>query len=310
MGTLANLFIIVFTVVNILAALWLLWYTSKKRQGDDDLGADAKHTTGHVWDEDLKEYNNPLPRWWLNLFYLTVAFSAVYLIVFPGMGDFTGTLNWSSKTEHDREASRIRERQLAAYAPFQGKDVAALAADEAATLMGQKVFLAHCATCHGSDARGSRGFPNLLDGEWLYGDEPAAIVASVRDGRVGNMPAWGAVLGADGVRDVVAYVQQLSGQPHDAKAAARGQSHYQNLCVACHGPTGAGNPALGAPNLTDAHWLYGGDVDSLTQSIAQGRNGVMPAHKDKLDPEQILLVAAWIHAESRRTAEFGAASGE
>ncbi|MBI1942892.1 MAG: cytochrome-c oxidase, cbb3-type subunit III [Betaproteobacteria bacterium] len=255
-------------------------------------------TSGHVWDEDLKEYNNPLPRWWAWLFYLTIVFSLAYLVLYPGLGSFRGTLGWTQVKQLEEENARA----LAAYGPlyerFAAQDVAALAKNPEALAVGQKLFLNHCAQCHASDGGGSRGFPNLTDMEWLWGGTPAAIKASITDGRVGMMPAWGPALGEQGVKDVAHYVMSLSGKPADSIRVARGKDLYAKTCVACHGAEAKGNPAMGAPDLTDPVWLHGGAEEQIIATIAKGRTDQMPAHKELLTPAKIHLLTAYVYSLS------------
>lgn len=288
-------YIAVFTVANILGCLWLLWWTGRKRP---DLKPEDP-TTGHRWDGDLTEYNKPLPRWWLNLFYLTIAFGLGYLVIYPGLGAFGGTRGWSSEREHAADIAAANAKLERALARFRGQPLAVLAGDSAATEFGRSVFANHCATCHGSDARGARGFPNLTDGDWLWGGGPDTILATISDGRQGMMPGFGAALGEEGVTATAAYVQSLGGARVDATLAAAGERHFQTICVACHGSDGTGNPLLGAPNLTDGAWLYGGDPATIAETIRNGRSGQMPAHRDLIGEDRVRLAAAWVIRQGR-----------
>ncbi|HZP92461.1 MAG TPA: cytochrome-c oxidase, cbb3-type subunit III [Burkholderiales bacterium] len=256
--------------------------------------------TGHVWDEDLAEYNNPMPSWWMWLFYLTLLFGAAYLLLFPGLGRFAGVLGWTSAGEYRNEMARADERFGPLYAKFQSMDLKAVAADPQAREMGQRLFLTYCAQCHASDGRGSRGFPNLADNDWLYGGDPETIQQSILNGRGGQMPTFGAALGADGVKDVAHYVMSLSGLTHDSLRAARGKPIFEQNCVACHGPDGKGNQQIGAPNLTDKTWLYGGGETTIIETITQGRHGVMPAWGEFLGPAKVHLLAAYVWGLSNR----------
>ena len=281
--------IILLTVANIVGALWLLWVTSKTSPGEK-----ATDTTGHVWDGDLREYNNPLPRWWLWLFYLTVAFSVVYLVLFPGMGNFKGVLGWSQTGQYDAEVARIEERQQAFFARFEGLTLAELAADRDAMAAAGNIFGNRCAQCHGSDGRGAPGFPNLTDGAWLWGGDEAAILGSIQNGRAGVMPPMGAALGDDrAVAQMVEYVRSLSGLEHDAAMAAAAQPSWPT-CGACHGMDGTGMTALGAPDLTDEAWLYSSDRRSITEAINNGRQNNMPAQLPILGEQQTRLMAAYV----------------
>lgn len=288
-------FIIVLVVINIAGCAWLLWQTSKRPKGES-----PEDTTGHVWDGDLREYNKPLPKWWINLFYLTIAFSIGYLIWYPGMGRFAGTSGWTSAGEHDADVAAAQEKLAPLFARFEGRPIDEIARDDEALELGRSIFGNYCATCHGSDARGAKGFPNLVDGNWQWGGEPEAILQTVLHGRQAAMPPFAAVLGNDqAVTEVAVYVQSLSGQKVDPALAAAGKPRFAMVCTACHGAEGKGNPMLGAPNLTDRVWLYGGDFDTIRTAIVNGRNGQMPAHKDILGETRARLVAAWVYAQDQ-----------
>jgi len=255
-------------------------------------------TTGHRWDEDLEEYNNPLPRWWAWLFYLTIAFSLVYLALYPGLGSYAGLLGWSQDKQLAEETQAAEARLAPLYQKYAAMPVEALARESAALGIGGKLFLNHCAGCHASDARGSPGFPNLADGDWLWGGTPEAIRISIAEGRTGVMPPFGPLLGEAGVREMVQYVLSLSGQPHEAAAAARAKDKFAQLCAACHGAEGKGNAQLGAPDLTDKIWLHGGSATAIAEQIAKGRQNVMPAHKDFLSPVKVHLLTAYVYSLS------------
>lgn len=293
-----SIYIIVLTVGNILALTWLLWWTSRRPAGESA----ELETTGHVWD-GIEEYNNPLPRWWLILFYLTIVFAFVYLALYPGLGRFEGVLGWTQITQYDAESARISERQREAFAKFQDKDLLALAADHEATEIGSRIFANNCAVCHGADGRGAPGFPNLADDDWLYGGGPEQVLASVRHGRNGIMPPLGAVLGEQGVAQVAAYVYQLNGRETDPAMSAMvadGERIFGMQCAACHGVDGKGNQMLGAPNLTDDVWLHGGSFEMIKRTVRDGRMGQMPAHENLLSEGQIRLVTAYVLSLSQR----------
>ena len=285
-----SLFIIVLTVANIAGALWLLWWT-RRSPGE---GASTEHTTGHVWDEDLRELNNPLPRWWLWLFILTVIFAVVYLALYPGLGTWRGTLGWTSQSEHAAQSKLNAARIEQALAPYAALDVRQLAANPAALNVGRNLFLNNCATCHGSDGGGAPGFPNLTDKDWLYGGDPDTVLATISNGRAGVMPAWGEALGTSGVEDMLAYVMSLSGRKLDAGDARAGGAKFAVLCAACHGADGRGNAALGAPNLTDGIWLHGGSLATVRATIQHGRAGTMPAHAARLGETRVKLLEAYV----------------
>jgi cytochrome c oxidase cbb3-type subunit 3 len=249
-----------------------------------------------VWDEDIKEYNNPLPRWWMWLFYLTIVFGFVYLLLYPGLGSFKGTLGWSQITQLGEENAQAQAAFGPMYERFAAKDVVALARDPEALAVGQKLFLNNCAQCHASDGGGTRGFPSLTDRDWLWGGTPEAIKASITEGRTGVMPPMGEVLGGQGVKDMRHYVMQLSGNAHDSIRAVFGKEKFA-VCAACHGADGKGNQALGAPNLTDGIWLHGSG-ENIEQTIARGRTNQMPAHKDLLSPSKIHLLTAYVYSLS------------
>jgi len=287
-----SLFIVILTIVNIAACFWLLRWTSKPRTANEKIGGGAD--TGHVWDKDLREYNNPLPKWWLWLFYITIVFGVLYLALFPGLGNFAGMKGWTQLNQYEEERAAVEARATALLAPLAALPVAELVNNEQAMSTAHNLFQQNCAQCHGSDGGGAVGFPNLRDADWQWGSDADSVVATIVAGRVAAMPPWAAVIGEPGVEEAVAYVQTLSGQQADATKAAAGQVHFQTLCAACHGMDGKGNPLLGAPNLTDEKWLYGGDAAALKQTLMYGRNGQMPAWGDKLGEQRIKLLAAYV----------------
>ena len=286
-----SLFIILVTLTYILGCVWLLRWTSKPKAAGEKIGGGAD--TGHVWDKDLREYNNPLPRWWLWLFYITVVFAIGYLVLYPGLGSFPGIKGWTSSGQYQTERAAAEAKANAYLAQFASMTVPQLAADPKAMATARNLFQVNCAMCHGSDGGGAKGFPNLTDKNWQWGGDPDTVVQTITVGRIAAMPAWGSVLGAQGVDQAEAYVEQLSGQPHDAALAAAGRTVFETNCAACHGVDGKGNPLVGAPNLTDDVWLYGGDAATLKQTIDAGRNGQMPAFGDRLGPERVRLLAAY-----------------
>ncbi len=285
-----SIFIVTLTLANIAGALWLLWWT---RRSPADSTLDV-YTTGHLWDTDLQELNNPLPRWWLWLFIISVAFGGCYLVLYPGFGSFTGTLHWTSQGEHAAEAASNTQRIERALAPYAARTVVQLQGDPAALNIGRNLFLNNCAACHGSDGGGAPGFPNLTDNDWLYGGDPDTVVATIANGRVAVMPAWGEALGTRGVEDVLDYVYSLHGAQLTAGNAAAGKIKFGELCAACHGPDGRGIRAMGTPNLTDQIWLNGGALQTVRETIEKGRNGIMPAHAARLGETRIKLLAAYV----------------
>jgi len=295
-STAFSIFIIVLTLANIAGALWLLWWT-RRSPGE---ASSTEHTTGHVWDQDLTELNNPLPRWWLWLFLLTVIFGLAYFVMYPALGNFQGTLKWTSRSEHAAESRLNAQRIEQALAPFSARSVAELSTDAKALNVGRNLFLNNCATCHGSDGGGAPGFPNLTDKDWLWGGDADTLVTTIGGGRAGIMPPWGEALGARGVEDVLAYVLSLSGRKLEAGDAKAGHEKYQQFCVACHGPDAHGNLALGAPNLADATWLHGGSLAAVRETIEKGRTGTMPAHTARLGDTRVKLLAAYVLSLGRQ----------
>ena len=290
MSSAFSIFIIVLTLANIVGALWLLWWT-RRSPGE---ASTTEHTTGHVWDEDLTELNNPLPRWWLWMFLLSVVFGLAYFVLYPALGNYQGTLKWSSRTEHAADSRLNAQRIETALAPFSSRSVAELSKDGAALNIGRNLFLNNCATCHGSDGGGAPGFPNLTDKDWLYGGDPDTLVTTIGGGRNGIMPPWGDALGARGVEDVLSYVMSLGGRKLEAGDANAGREKFQQLCAACHGPDGHGNATLGAPNLSDGTWLHGGSLAAVRETIEKGRTGTMPGHAARLGDTRVKLLAAYV----------------
>ncbi|MEY3847513.1 MAG: hypothetical protein RL615_503, partial [Pseudomonadota bacterium] len=245
--------------------------------------------TGHVWDGDLRELNNPLPRWWMWMFVLSCVFAIVYLVLYPGMGTYEGSLGYTTRNAHEASVVQANQQLKPVYAKYMSMDVKQVAADPAAREMGQRLFLNHCAQCHGSDAGGSKGFPNLSDTDWLYGGDTQDIKQTLIGGRAGVMPAFAHLESAQ-VSDVANYVRSLSGLAADQIKVGRGAEVYKANCAACHGAEGKGMAAMGAPNLTDKVWLYGGSEATIVETVLKGRNGMMPAHETILTPEKIHLL--------------------
>jgi cytochrome c oxidase cbb3-type subunit 3 len=289
-------------LTSLFACLGLLFIASRRKVMASD------NSTGHVWDEDLRELNNPLPRWWMILFVGTVVFALAYLIFYPGLGSAPGALGWSSRGQHE---TQVREAKLVSapiYASFAGVTTEALARNPQAMAIGQHLFVNTCAGCHGSDARGGKGFPNLTDDDWLHGGTPADIEESITNGRVGSMPPMAAALGSDeSVHDVANYVLSLSKSPHDATRAAAGAPKFV-VCAACHGPDGKGNTVIGSANLTDNIWLHGHGEAAIVAMITNGKTNIMPAHKDRFTPEQIHVLAAYVWSLSHPGATVAAAA--
>jgi cytochrome c oxidase cbb3-type subunit 3 len=287
-----DLYVALATLVSVIACGIFLKAQSVKRVPAEHAGGRTE-TTGHVWDGDLGEYNNPLPRWWAWLFYLTIFFSLGYLVLYPGLGSYKGLLGWTQLGQLEAENRKAQAAYGPIYERFAAQDAAALARDPQALAIGQKLFLNHCAQCHASDGGGSRGFPSLTDRDWLWGGSAEAIRASIAEGRTGVMPPFGPTLGEEAVKDLQHYVLSLSGNAHDSIRRSRGADRYKLACVACHGADGKGNPALGAPDLTDGIWLHGSG-EAIARTIADGRASQMPAHKALLSPAKIHLLTAYV----------------
>ena len=283
------------SLASILACALLLWIAGKVSVKTHP-GEVSDNTTGHVWDEDLRELNNPLPRWWMWLFILTVIFGLAYLAIFPGLGSYKGLSKWSTQAEHQDDVDKMRAKLAPLYAEFSAQSVEALSRDPRALAIGERQFMNTCSQCHGSDGRGSKGYPNLTNpnSAWLGERGAAHIVQTVTNGRVGMMPPMGAALGGESeITDVAHYVLSLSGSPHNEIKAFSGKQKFA-VCAACHGMDGKGNKALGAPNLTDDYWLHGWGEAAIVSAIKNGKNNIMPAQAPKLTPEQIHVVAAYV----------------
>ena len=285
------------TLGGIVYCVWLLfsqraWLGKKVPGGGQNMD--------HVWDGNLTELNNPVPRWW-TVFYLGLCvFSVAYLVLYPGLGEFKGILNYST-AESVRQAQAEQAARIApVYARFAGMDIPQIAADPEARQIGQRLFLNNCAQCHGSDARGAPTFPNLADTDWLHGGEPEQIEQTITNGRVGIMPPWGAQIKPAEASDIAQYVRSLSGLAADSLRVLPGKRGFDTYCVACHGADGKGNTALGAPNLTDDVWLYGSSETTIVDIILNGRHNEMPAQAHLLTPEQIRILTAWVWGLSNR----------
>ncbi|MDO9198837.1 cytochrome-c oxidase, cbb3-type subunit III [Rhodoferax sp.] len=290
-----SLYVAGITVVSILACLLLLWFSGKAKAMTA-----SDNTTGHVWDGDLREMNNPLPRWWAWLFVITIVFAFVYLAMYPGLGTYAGKLGWTSTGQHKAELDKGNAEVAPLYAKFSAMKPEDVARETQAMAIGERLFMNNCAQCHGSDARGSKGIPNLTDGDWLHGGAPATIKETLTKGRNGNMPPMAAAVGtAEDVKNVAQYVLSLSGSPHDSLQAALGKSKFA-ACAACHGMDGKGNPALGAPNLTDDVWLHGYGEAAIIAIVNAGKVNQMPAQADKLTEAQIHVLTSYVWGLSNK----------
>ena len=287
MASFWSLWVIVLTSLTIVLITWLL-FANRSRENPEG------STTGHVYD-GIEEYDNPLPAWWFGMFLLTILFGVGYLIVYPGMGNFKGILGWTSIEQHEREVARADEKYRDMCDRYLAMPIEEIAQDPAVRKMGMRMFGNNCAQCHGSDAKGAYGFPNLTDDDWIYGGTPEAIKATLINGRQAAMPAWGAILGDQGITETTAYVMSLSGRDVDESLLAAGEKHYQTYCAACHQADGTGNQALGAPNLTNGIWLYGGSAEQIAHTLRAGRNGAMPAFQDTLSEDKIHILTAYVY---------------
>ena len=299
-------YVAIFTLLSLGACLWILLSNTTKKTTSADTSAEPKLHGSNAWD-GLREYDNPLPRWWKNLFYITVFFSLGYLVLYPGLGVTEGLLGWSSSKLHKAEVEATEARVAPLFAAYAKQDVAALAADKGATKIGASLYQSYCMQCHGADLRGARGFPNLVDAEWQWPGTSEGILQSILEGRNAAMPGFGEQFNKDQINDIVQHVLKLAGRATDQAAAARGEATFKTVCAGCHGAEGQGMAALGAPNLKDDVWLYGGTAQAITEAIVKGRAGQMPAFKDMLGETRVKLLAAYVYAESREAARTATA---
>ncbi len=301
-----SMFVAAGTVLSMIACLVLLGVAARRKVMVARNGVVGKddNTTGHVWDGDLTELNNPLPRWWMWLFIITVVFSLVYLVLYPGAGSYAGRLGWSSTGQLQAEQQAARDAMAPVYARYASADAETLMKDPAAMAIGQRLFVNNCAACHGSDAHGSKGFPNLTDNGWLHGGDHASIVKTITEGRAGIMPPLAAAVGdAKDLHNVAQYVLSLSGSATDPVAAATGQAKFV-VCAGCHGADGKGNTAIGSANLTDKIWLHGVGEDAIIAMVTNGKTNVMPAQAQRLTTEQIHVLGAYVMSLSRGAARL------
>lgn len=289
------------TLIGIIGALVLLWATARKK-----IVPSSDNTTGHVWDGDLREANNPMPRWWMWLFVLTVVYSLLYLVAYPGLGTYPGEMGWSTRGEYETAMASADKELAPLYVGFSAKSTDQLAGDANAMAVGERLFMNNCAQCHGSDARGSKGFPNLADGDWLHSGSAEKIKETLTEGRKGQMPPMAAAVGTpDDVRNVAQYVLSLSGGPHDSVRAQLGKSKF-TACAACHGVDGKGNTAIGAPNLADDIWLHGWGEQAIVDIVNKGKTNEMPAQAGKLTEAQIHVLTAYVWGLSNKSASAAA----
>ena len=295
-GNFWPIFITMISLLGIFGCALLLWLTSKVKV----VTTNGDNTSGHVWDEDLREMNNPLPRWWVGLFVITIVFSLLYLVAYPGLGTYKGELGWSQEKQYQQEMADANKALAPMYAKFAATPVEELSSNPEAKAIGERLFMNNCAQCHGSDARGSRGFPNLTDHDWLYGGSTEKIHQTITGGRIGMMPPMAAAIGSeDDVKNVANYVLSLSASKHDASRAALGKEKFA-VCAACHGLEGKGNLDMGAPNLSDNVWLHGAGEAAIIRRINEGKTNQMPAQGEKFSPEQIHVLTAYVWGLSNK----------
>jgi cytochrome c oxidase cbb3-type subunit 3 len=287
-------FVIFLVALNVVGCAWLLYVNRKAKVKPGQAG----ESVGHDFD-GIQELNNPLPAWWTWLFVVTIVFAVIYLALYPGLGSFAGTLDWTSGRQWESQIDEAKLQYGPIYARYFEQSIPDLLHEPKAIEMGGRLFANNCSTCHGSDARGGDGYPNLTDDDWLYGGDPETVVQTITYGRNGMMPPLGAAIGGEpGIKQVAQYVLSLSGRPHDEKLAQQGKVHFTTICSVCHGLEGTGNHAIGSPNLTDDKWLHGGRVTDIEDRVRNGKNSKMPAHGGILDPEKIHLLALYVYSLS------------
>lgn len=293
MASFWSYWVIILTVVTIVGITWILFANRKREAQQQD------KTTGHVYD-GIEEYDNPLPAWWFYMFAITIVWGIGYLIIYPGMGNFAGVLGWTQIGQYEQQVATADEKYREMRDRYLALPVEEIAVDPAVRKMGMRMFANNCAQCHGADAKGAYGFPNLTDDDWIYGGDAATIKATLVNGRQAVMPAWLGVIGEKGITDVTQYLLLLNGRDADAAQAAAGETIFKTYCVACHGADGTGNQAMGAPNLTNGVWLYGGTEEQIAQTLRAGRNGVMPAFKDTLSEDKIHILSAYVYGLNKQ----------
>lgn len=285
---------------TILFIIWCVWLVSwSAKQGPQNVADDD--VVGHSWDGDLEEWNNPAPKWWLYLYFITIAWAVGYMVVYPGLGSWAGTKGWSQEGQYEAEMAAAAERYEPIYANFAAMDFEALSQHAEANELGRSLYASYCTTCHGSDARGATGYPNLADDDWLWGDSEAALTHTLLHGRNGVMPVLTPALGGEeGINNMVSYVRSLSGLVEADAAALSAQPMFVALCSACHMADGSGNQAVGAPNLTDDVWLYGSSKEIVYETLVKGRNNMMPAHGELLGENRAKILAAYVYSLSQK----------
>ncbi|HEY0842765.1 cytochrome-c oxidase, cbb3-type subunit III [Methylotenera sp.] len=284
------IFITVISLAGVFGCALLLWLTSKIKASSPN----GDNTNGHVWDENLREMNNPLPRWWVWMFIITIVFSLFYFVSYPSLGANPGKLGWTQTKQYEQEMAVANAKIAPLYAKFAAMPIDQLANNKEAKAIGERLFMNNCAQCHGSDAHGSKGFPNLTDNDWIHGGSPEKITETITNGRIGMMPPMAAAVGnEEDVKNVANYVLSISGSKHDSARAALGKEKFA-ACAACHGAEGKGNQAIGSLNLTDGIWLHGAGEEAIIKRINHGITNQMPAQSAKFSPEQIHVLTAYV----------------
>jgi len=291
MSSFWSMWIIFLTVITFLGLTWLL-FSNRKRDLKEN-----ERTTGHTSD-GIEEWDNPLPAWWFYMFVITLVWGVGYLIAYPGLGNFPGLLGWTQIEQYQEEVTAAETRYRAMRDKYLAMPVAEISDDPNLRRMGQRLFANNCAQCHGADAKGAYGFPNLTDSNWIWGGSPEAIKTTLVAGRRAVMPSWSSALGEQGIEEVTSYMLSLNGREAPPEEVAAGEKHYQTYCVACHQADARGNPAMGAPNLTNGIWLYGGTREQIAHTLRNGRNGVMPAQNDLLSEAKIHILTAYVYGFS------------
>jgi cytochrome c oxidase cbb3-type subunit III len=304
MSTFWSLWIVTLTILNLVLIVWVLFANLKREVKMDDKGETL--TTGHVYD-GIEEFDNPLPSWWFYMFVITIVFSVVYLVVYPGLGAYQGLSvgqgsSWTSARQLQAEQAQAQTQYDATFGELAKMNIPDLAKDGTAMKMGSRLFVNNCAVCHGADAGGNVGYPSLIDKDWLYGGSPERIKETITLGRKAAMPAWSSVLSEAHIAAVTEFVLKRAGREYNRAKADVGEPLFAKNCAACHGADGKGNQQVGAPNLIDKVWLYGAEPQTIRQTIRNGRNGVMPAHEPMLKPERIHLLAAYVYSLSQEEA--------
>ena len=292
-----SIYVTVITLGGIIGCALLLWITASKK-----VVPSADNTTGHVWDEDLREMNNPMPRWWMGLFVITMLFGVGYLIIFPGLGAYRIQGNWTRLTQYDAENAKADAALKPIYDRFASMSIEQMAGDPTAMAIGRSLFRNNCAQCHGADAKGSKGFPNLTDTYWTWGGSPEVILETITKGRTGVMTPMAAAVGTpEDVRNVANYALSMSNSPHDPVRASQGKAQFEAICSACHGVDGKGNQALGSADLTRGIFIHGPALEShVIDMINEGKMNTMPTWEGKFIPQQLRVLAAYVWGLSNR----------